>query len=95
VDQRNASAPGLTIGLDLSDRHAQICVMSAGGEIEERSRVALKPEILRRRFGGAPPARIALEVGMHSPWVSRLLAECGHEVLVANPRNLRKRPEER
>ena len=33
--------------------------------------------------------RIALEVGTHSPWVSRLLKELGHEVLVANPRKTR------
>ena len=33
--------------------------------------------------------RIAMEVGTHSPWVSRLLAELGHEVLVADPRKLR------
>ena len=33
--------------------------------------------------------RIAIETGTHSPWVSRLLEECGHEVLVANSRKLR------
>jgi transposase len=33
--------------------------------------------------------RIAVETGTHSPWVSRLLGECGHEVLVANARKLR------
>jgi transposase len=33
--------------------------------------------------------RIAIEAGTHSPWVSRLLKECGHEVLVANARKLR------
>jgi transposase len=33
--------------------------------------------------------RIAIEAGAHSPWVSRLLEGCGHEVLVANPRKLR------
>jgi hypothetical protein len=32
--------------------------------------------------------RIAIETGTHSPWVSRLLAEAGHEVLVANAREL-------
>jgi transposase len=30
-----------------------------------------------------------MEVGTHSPWVSRLLEETGHEVLVANPRRLK------
>ncbi len=33
--------------------------------------------------------RIAIETGTHSPWVSRLLEECGHEVLVANARKVR------
>ena len=33
--------------------------------------------------------RIAIETGTHSPWVSRLLEECGHEVLVANAHKLR------
>jgi transposase len=33
--------------------------------------------------------RIAIETGTHSPWVSRLLEECGHEALVANARKLR------
>jgi transposase len=33
--------------------------------------------------------RIAVETGTHSPWVSRHLEECGHEVLVANARRLR------
>jgi len=33
--------------------------------------------------------RIAIETGTHSPWVSRLLEQCGHEVLVANSRKLR------
>jgi hypothetical protein len=31
---------------------------------------------------------MVIKAGTHSPWVSRLLAECGHEVLVANPRKL-------
>jgi transposase len=33
--------------------------------------------------------RIAIETGTHSPWVSRVLADCGHEVIVANSRKLR------
>ena len=32
---------------------------------------------------------MALETGMHSPWVSRLLSELGHEVIVAHARNVR------
>jgi crotonobetainyl-CoA:carnitine CoA-transferase CaiB-like acyl-CoA transferase len=32
---------------------------------------------------------LALEVATHSPWVSRYLADLGHEVIVANPRRVR------
>jgi transposase len=42
-----------------------------------------------RRFCSEQLLRIAIEAGTHSPWVSRVLEECGHEVLVANPRKLR------
>jgi transposase len=40
-------------------------------------------------FGGMARSRIALETGMHSPWVSRLLSPLGHEVIVAHARNVR------
>jgi len=56
----------------------------------EEGRLRTTPEALRRRFSSErPPMRIAIETGTHSPWVSRLLEECGHEVLVANARKLR------
>jgi transposase len=36
-----------------------------------------------------PSSRVALEVGTHSTWVSRLLAGNGHEVIVANPHKVK------
>src|SRR6202162_1991158 len=36
-----------------------------------------------------PHSRIGLEIGTHSPWISRLLSELGHEVIVANARKVR------
>jgi transposase len=36
-----------------------------------------------------PQSRIALETGTHSPWVSRLLSELGHEAIVAHARSVR------
>ncbi len=60
------------------------------GEIMQEGRLPTSPEALRRRFASEqPPMPIAIETGTHSPWVSRLLEECGHEVLVANARKLR------
>jgi len=40
-------------------------------------------------FGRLPRCRVALEVGTHSPWVSRQLTDMGHEVIVANARRVR------
>ncbi len=40
-------------------------------------------------FSATEPVRIDLEAATHSPRVSRLLAELGHQVIVANPRKLR------
>ncbi len=40
-------------------------------------------------FEGMEPALVSIEAGTHSPWISRLLTELGHTVLVGNPRKLR------
>ena len=47
------------------------------------------PKAMKEVFGAMPRSRIALETGMHSPWVSRVLSELGHEVIVAHARNVR------
>ena len=79
----------LTVGLDLGDRYIQVCVLDETGEVVEESRLSNRRAALERRFGVCEPLRIVLEAGTHSPWVSRLLVDLGHEVLVANPRKLR------
>ena len=79
----------VTVGLDLGDRYTQVCVLSEDGQLLEEARAATRAAALRQRFATTDPARIVSEAGMHSPWVSRLLAELGHEVIVANPRKLR------
>jgi transposase len=82
--------PGiLTIGIDLGDRKSHVCVLDAEGEVVEESQMATTPKALRARFEGLAPARIALEVGGHSAWVSELLRELGHAVIIANARKLR------
>lgn len=78
----------MTIGMDVSDKHCQIAVLDAGGAVVAAARVATEAGGIRRWFGRYPGARVVLEVGPHSPWLSRLLAELGHEVIVANPRKV-------
>jgi transposase len=86
---RNLSEQKLTIGLDLGDRTSWYCVLNESGVVVLEQRVSTTGKALREVFGGVPRSRVALETGMHSPWVSRLLSEVGHEVIVAHARQVR------
>ena len=82
--------PQITAGLDLGDKYSYLCLIDQqSGEVVEEGRLRTTPEAFRRRFASEQPLRIAIEAGTHSPWASRVLEECGHEVLVANARKLR------
>ncbi len=82
--------PKMTAGLDLGDKYSYLCLIDQhSGEVVEEGRLRTTPEAFRRRFASGQPMRIAIEAGTHSPWASRVLEECDHEVLVANARKLR------
>lgn len=76
------------VGVDLGDRWSELCWLSPQGEVVESGRVATTEEGVRRRFTGIPRHRVVLESSTHSPWVSRLLAALGHEVIIANARRV-------
>ena len=86
---RNFSEPELTIGLDLGDRSSWYCVLDETGEVRLEQKLGTTPKAMKEMFGALPRSRIALETGMHSPWVSRALSELGHEVIVSHARNVR------
>jgi transposase len=81
--------PPLIVGLDLGDRWSHYCVLNGGGDVIEEGRIASTEAGLRRQFEGEQPMRVAMECGTHSPWISRLLGQLGHQVIVANARKLR------
>ena len=87
--QSSQDIPERTIGVDVGDRRSQLCVLDREGEIVEETRLRTSEAAFRQRFSGGSAARVVLEVGPHSPWISRLIARLGHEVIVANPRKLR------
>src|SRR6202035_765692 len=86
---KNISGKKLTIGLALGDRSSWYCVLDEAGEVLLEQKLGTAPKAMKEGFGGMPRSRIALETGMHSPWVSRLLSDLGHEVIVAHARNVR------
>src|SRR3984885_7086692 len=74
----------LTIGLDLGDRWSFYCVLNERGEALREEKLPTTPEAMKRTFEKFPSSRIVLETGTHSPWISRLLTELRHEVIVAH-----------
>jgi len=79
-----------TVGLDLGDKYSYFFVLdNESGKMIEEGRLRTTPDNLRRRFDSEEQMKIAIEVGTHSTWVSRILHDCGHEVLIANPRKTR------
>jgi transposase len=86
---KNFPPQKLTVGLDLGDRWSWYCVLDEAGKIRLEQRVSTTSKAMGEVFGALPRSRIALEIGTHSPWISRLLSELGHEVIVANARKVR------
>lgn len=77
------------IGLDLGDRYSHLAILDRDGEVVEETRLPTSPASFQRKFTTFAPSRVALEVGTHSRWASHLIRELDHDVLVANPRQLR------
>lgn len=81
--------PQITIGVDLGDTKHRYHVLDQAGNELRRGSIPNTREALSRMAADYPGARVAIEVGTHSPWISRHLAEEGCEVIVANARKLR------
>jgi transposase len=80
----------MTVGLDLGDKYSYLCALDTDScELVEEGRLRTTPDDVYRRFDCEQKMKIAIEVGTHSSWISRLLTKCGHEVLIANPRKTR------
>jgi transposase len=80
--------PQLTIGVDLGDRISHYCVVDETGNVILEQGVPTTPKGIQQVFSKISRCRIALETGTHSPWLSRLLTQLGHEVIVAHARNV-------
>ena len=73
------------VGLDLSDRTGRFHAIDHDGKTMATGSVVLVGPELQRWAKAMAPTVVAIEAGTHSPWVSRLVRGCGHEVIVANP----------
>jgi transposase len=82
------TARRMVVGVDLGDRHSHYCVVDGSGEVLEEGKLATAEAAFHQRFSAMAGARVVLEVGTHSPWVSRALERLGHEAVVVDPRKV-------
>jgi hypothetical protein len=65
------------IGVDLGDKSSCYCTLERGVgeqvEVIKEGKLATTKKGMEETFGALEPCLLALEVGTHSPWVSRLL----------------------
>ena len=77
------------IGVDLGDRKNHVCVTDKDGNVLSEKTIPNNREQITKLVHEHPGALFAIEVGTHSPWISRLLEASGCSCLVANARKLR------
>jgi transposase len=80
---------GSYLGIDLGDRKHHVCVTDKEGTILSEFIIANDRAALRKLCEDHPDGAVAIEVGTHSPWISRFLTNNGIHVTVANARKLR------
>ena len=85
---KGAARRSLTIGMDLGDKSSRWCLLDEEGAVVDEGSVATTKKAMLQTFSSRPRCRIAMEVGTHSPWISRLLSRLGYEVIVANARRV-------
>jgi transposase len=64
-------------------------MLDEDGQVLRESSVGTTKKALTQVFARLGRCRVAIEAGTHSPWVSRVLKSFGHEVIVANPRQVK------
>jgi transposase len=81
---------GRTVGLDVGDRFIHFCELDGDGTVVTQGRMRTTAQAIHAQLAHRGALRIALEVGTHSGWLQRALEDLGHEVIVANARELRR-----
>jgi len=76
-------------GTDVHQSFTEVCILGDDGVVTERSRIRSSRRGLERYFSSKPSLKVVLEAGGSSPWISRLIADCGHDVIVCSPRRVR------
>src|SRR5579863_6838062 len=85
----NERHPAETIGVDVGDKMSRYAILDEEGQAVEEGSFRNHAASIAKHFGNRGNARVALEVGTQSAWIAREFAKLGHEVIVANARELK------
>jgi transposase len=78
------------IGIDLGGVWSHYCTLDQDGEVVDRGRFQPPPKKIEKWFTDVPSARVAMGAGTHSIWMATQLRQLGHEVTLANVRELQR-----
>lgn len=76
------------VGCDVGDKFSELCVVDRTGAVIEAKRVRTTKPALVHAISKHKRARVVVEAGTHSRWIEEALAAAGHDVVVANPRQI-------
>jgi len=78
----------ITVGLDVGDRRTHFCTIDGDRRVLSRGSLPTTKGGLDEALRPYRGAKLVLEAGSQSPWMSRVLRAQGHEVQVADPRRV-------
>jgi transposase len=81
--------PAETVGVDLGDKVSRYAFLNEEGIVVEEGHFRNTVESIAKHFGQIGRIRVAMEVGTQSAWIAREFEKLGHEVIVANSRELK------
>jgi transposase len=88
MKKSTVEVPAQCIGLDLGDESSTYCVLDGEAKVVREGMLPTTRDALTAIFSVIDPSRFVLEASRHSHWVGKHLRAMGHEIIVANPRQL-------
>lgn len=76
------------VGCDVGDKLTEICVLNAAGGVVERRQARTTVTGITKPLMGYRRATVVIEAGTHSRWIEEALIAGGHQVVVANARQV-------
>ena len=78
----------ITVGLDVGDRRTHFCAVDGARKVIARGSFPTARAQLEEALTPFAGAKVILEAGSQSPWMSRVLRGRGYDVQVADPRRV-------